>query len=171
MFKTWKKIWKCTNRFTFVIYEILFESVYVCVCQSERGELQSVESLLSMLLLKWQRLLKWSNVASAGERETLPHTDRKHKHTLILLTHSRPWCTHSLKYVFIHLQTQGDVKWKERTQPQTCTHNYMHACVHSHPRIQKEMPAYTAAYKRRQRRFIFTHTQGVWKYTSGWQAD
>ncbi len=78
----------------------------------------------------------------------------------------------------MHLRTQAEthshVKWKERTQPQTCTHNYMHVCIHTHPRIQIEMSAYAAAYKTRQRCLflikrhtcIHTHTR-VLKYRSG----
>ncbi len=127
--------------------------VWVCVCQSGGGGQQSVKSHLSVLLLRWQRLLKWSNVASAGESETLPHTDRKHKHTDFACTPSSPVHRkthkhpHRFKYVFMHLRTQGEthshVKWKDCAQPQTRTNNYMPVCIHTQTRKQPEMPEHT----------------------------
>lgn len=156
----------------------LFQDLWVlfqgCVreCMSEKRGLHSVESHLSMRVLKWQGLLNWSNVASAGERETLPDTDRKHKHTLILLTRSCPWCRETPTqsgvciYAFQHTRTDS--------QPKTYTQ--LHACVHSYtPTYINRNVCIPCNVKQRCLFLIERHTKTdacrVEKYGSGQQVD
>lgn len=154
-----------------MFFDYFLEGVHVCLCLSVREgrAAESAESHLSMLLLTWQRLLNWSNVASPGESETLPHTDRKHKHTLILLTHSRPWRTENTQkhtQTPTHFQVCIYAPQNTRRDRFPCkmkgsyttanTHAQLHACVHSYtpPHIQMEMSTHTEAHKTRQRRLF-----------------
>lgn len=146
------------------------------LCQSDRGGLRSVDSHLSTLLLKWQRLLNWSNMASAGERKTLPHTDRKHKHTLILLTRCRPRSTetHTNTHIVSSMHLCSS-EHKERHIPnERGVHNHKHVhtiarmCAFIHPHAYKciDKPETSRPHTKAN-----THACTVWKYRSGRQVD
>lgn len=164
-----------------MICNVFLEAFYVDVCQSQRGGLWSVDSRLFTLLLKWQQLLNWSNMASAGEGKTLPHTDRKHKHTLILLTHGHPWCTET--YTNTHIVSSTHLcssKHKERHIPmynERVTHDHKHvhtiACmcefIDQSPNHTSRNSCTNLCIDKSKHKH--SHICTVWKYRSGREAD